>query len=203
MELNEINKKARNYGVPIVRDKTHDFLEKIVKEKNPKHILEIGTAVGFSGMVMLEASNADLLTIEHKKDLAKVAKKNFKSHKLNKRVKIEIDDCLVVLANLVASKKYDNYFDFIFLDGPKAQYTQMFELLMILLADGGTFVADNVLFHGYVNGTIDTPTRRYKTIIKRLDEFIKICKNSSYLMNFELKNIDDGIIIAKKVTNEQ
>lgn len=203
MELFEINKRARAYGVPIVKDKTHEILEQIVKEENPKHILEIGTAVGYSGITMLEASDADLVTIEHDKKLAKLAKANFKNHHLLKRVNIILADCLVALARLVASNKYDKYFDFIFLDGPKAQYTQMFDLLMILLADGGTLVVDNVLFRGYVNKTSSVQTKRYKTIVKRLNEFIDKCKNSNQLQDFSLNSVDDGLIFAKKVKNEQ
>ncbi len=203
MDINFIKSKAKNYGVPIVKDNAHNLLEELVKEVKPKHILEIGTAVGYSGITMLEACSVDLITIEHNKQLVKQAKANFKSHKLGKRVKIIYDDCLVVLANMVASNKYKGYFDFIFLDGPKAQYTQMLNLLLVLLSSGGTFVADNVLFRGYVDGSNDAPTKRFKTIIKRLNEFIENCKNSTELTDFELKNIDDGIIIAKKGKNEQ
>lgn len=203
MELSEINKRARKYGVPVVKDKTHALLAEMVQELKPKHILEIGTAVGYSGITMLEACNATLCTIEHNDDLIIQAKKNFREHGLSGRVKILHDDCLVALAKLVASNKYDGYFDFIFLDGPKAQYAQMFNLLMILLSPNGTFVADNVLFRGYVSGENSSQSKRYKTIVKRLNEFIEICKNSPKLVNFELKNIDDGIIFAKKVSDEK
>ncbi len=203
MELNEINKNAKKYGVPIVRDNAHEFLKQVTKNEKPKHILEIGTAIGYSGIIMLESCDGDLLTIEHSKELSKIAKKNFKAHGYSKRAKVSTCDCLVTLARLVSSKKFDGYFDMIFLDGPKAQYLQMFDLLMILLKDNGTFIADNVLFHGYVDGTISEPSRRYKTIVKRLNEFIEICKNSKLLTKFELKNIDDGIIFAKKVRDEQ
>ncbi len=203
MELKEINKRARAYGVPIVKDNTHKILEEFVKKSKPLHILEIGTAVGYSGITMLEASEADLVTIEHNKDSAKIAQKNFKNHKLNNRAKIIVGDCMVELAKLVSSNNFDGYFDFIFLDGPKAQYLQMFDLLMILLKDGGTFVADNVLFRGYVNKTITEPTKRYKTIIKRLGDFIENCKKSKFLMNFKLIDIDDGIIYAQKVNYEK
>ena len=73
----------------------------------------------------------------------------------------------------------------------------------MLLADGGTFVADNVLFRGYVSGETAAPTRRYKTIIKRLNEFIENCINHQFLTDFKLENIEDGIIFAKKVSNEK
>jgi predicted O-methyltransferase YrrM len=77
---------------------------------------------------MLKNSNADLITIEHNKDYIKQAKANFNKHKLLKRVKILSGDCLVILANLVSQEKFRNYFDIIFLDGPKAQYINMLKI---------------------------------------------------------------------------
>ncbi len=187
------------YGVPIIRTKSHEILKEAAKIAAPKHILEIGMAVGYSGMTLLEATTADLVTIEHNEEYIKQAKKNFKAAKLFSRVKILEGDCLVILAKMVASKKFDGYFDFIFLDGPKAQYEQMLELLIILLKSGGTLVVDNVLFRGYVDGESAPPTKRYKTIIKRLNNFIEKCKNHPKLVNFELNSTEDGVIFAKKV----
>ena len=203
MDKSNIRKNAKIYGVPIIRTKSHEILKDYIKQTRPKHILEIGTAVGYSGITMLENSDADLITIEHNKNYAAEAKKNFKTNGFFNRVKIELGDCLVILAKMVASKKYDGYFDFIFLDGPKAQYDQMLELLLILLADGGTFVADNVLFRGYVEGDKKPPTKRFKTIIKRLNDFIEKCKNHSNFVNFELNSTEDGLIFAKKVKDEK
>lgn len=203
MNINNIEQHASVYGVPIIRNETHNLLEKIVRDSKPKHILEIGTAIGFSGIIMLKNSIADLVTIEHDKKLAKQAKQNFKKEKVEQRTKILVGDCQVEIAKMTASRQFDDYFDLIFLDGPKAQYDSMLENLLYLLAPGGTFVADNVLFRGYVEGSEKAPTRRYKTIIKRLNTFIENCKNNPKFTNFELKNIEDGIIIAQKVKNEK
>lgn len=203
MDSKQIRVKAKTYGVPIIRTKSHEILQGFVKNANPKHILEIGMAVGYSGIAMLEMSNADLVTIEHNEDFVKQAKKNFATHGLNSRVSIVKGDCLVALAKMVASKNYDGYFDFIFLDGPKAQYEQMLELLLILLAPDGTFVVDNVLFRGYVEGEKQPPTKRFKTIIKRLNNFIEKCKNHPKLSSFELNSTEDGLIFAKKVKDEK
>ena len=199
MDKNKIITNAITYGVPIIRTKSHEILKIAAKNANPKHILEIGMAVGYSGISMLEETEADLMTIEHNDDFIKQAKQNFKIAKLSSRVKILRGDCLVILAKMVASKNYDEYFDFIFLDGPKAQYEQMLELLIILLKSGGTLVVDNVLFRGYVEGENAPPTKRYKTIIKRLNNFIEKCKNHPKLANFELNSTEDGMIFAKKV----
>ncbi len=200
--MDNLSQKAKENGIPIIRENSHDILIKLVKNSNAKRILEIGTAIGYSGIAMLKNSNAKLTTIEHNKDFVKQAHKNFKKEKLSKRVTIIYGDALVEVAKMVASKKYDGYFDFIFLDGPKAQYSGMLENLLILLANGGTFVADNVLFHGYIDGKNAMPTKRYKTIVKRLNDFIENCKKHPNLTKFELISVEDGMIFAKKVNNE-
>ena len=147
---------------------------------------------------MLENCLGDIITIEHNKEYAKIAKQNLRNAKLASRAKIVIGDCMVILAKMIASKKYDNYFDFIFLDGPKAQYNSMLNLLILMLKDNGVFVADNVLFRGYVLGDAKAPTKRYKTIVKRLNEFIENCKNCPDLVEFSLNNTEDGLIFARK-----
>ena len=200
MELKQLKQNATMYGVPVIRTESHNILENEVIKTKPNHILEIGTAIGYSGITMLKASTADLVTIEHNKDYIKQAKKNFASHKFSKRVRIEEGDCLVILANMAASGKYNNYFDFVFLDGPKAQYETMLDLIVMMLKPNGTFVADNVLFRGYVEGENKPASRRYKTIIDRLNRFIESCKNHKDLTDFELKNVEDGMIFAKKRT---
>lgn len=203
MDKKIIRKNAKIYGVPIIRTQSHKILQDEVKKAEPKHILEIGMAVGYSGISMLEVGDADLVTIEHNKDYIKQARQNFKKAGFLDRVTILEGDCLVVLAEMVASKKYEGYFDFIFLDGPKAQYQRMLELLIILLKSGGTLIVDNVLFRGYVAGESVPPTKRYKTIIDRLNEFIEKCKNHPKLVKFKLISTEDGMIYATKGQNEK
>ena len=203
MELKNIKDNAKKYSIPIIRTESHKYLVDMIKKYQPKNILEIGTAVGYSGILMLENCNAFLTTIEHNKNFIKQANKNFKTARLSKRVKIVEGDCLVELAKMVASNNFNESFDFIFLDGPKAQYDGMLEMLLLLLKEGGVFIADNVTFRGYTTGEIKTPTRRYKTIIKRLNTFIENCKNHPNLTKFKLNLIEDGLIFAIKGKHEQ
>lgn len=197
MNYQEIKDYAERYAVPIMRTETSKLIADFVKESKPKNILEIGTAIGYSGLVMLENSDAELITIEHNKEYIKQAKKNFKSNNLTRRVKIIDGDCLVVLANMVCDEKYRNHFDIIFLDGPKAQYEKMLDMLVILLKQGGTLIVDDVLFHQNLNDE-NRISRRFKTIVSRLKKFIEKCKNHKNLCEFHIKNIEDGIIFAKK-----
>lgn len=200
---NIIYDKAKAYGVPVVRTESHKLLKELIKKYNPSHILEIGTAVGYSGIAILEECDGDLITIEHNQQFIKQAKKNFKLNGLYKRVKIVNGDCMVELAKMVSSKKYDEFFDFIFLDGPKAQYDAMLDSLIILLKPNGVLLVDNVLFRGYISGDKKAPTRRHKTIIKRLNIFIENCKNHQFLTEFKLIESEDGLIFAKKVNYEK
>jgi len=202
MEEQEIRDYAEKYAVPIMRPETSKLIANFVQENKPKNILEIGTAIGYSGLIMLENSDAKLVTIKHKKDYIKKAKENFKAHKLNKRANIIDGDCLVVLANLSSQEKYRNYFDLIFLDGPKAQYDKMLNMLIYMLKPNGTLIVDDVLFHQNLNSEHKV-SRRFKTIASRLDEFIKNCKNNPNFSEFNIKNIEDGIIFAKKGQNEK
>lgn len=197
MKYKEIKDYAEKYAVPIMRSETSNLIAEFVCKNNPKNILEIGTAIGYSGIVMLENSDATLTTIEHNKDYIKKAKEFFKAHKLNKRTNILDGDCLVILANLASQEKYRNHFDLIFLDGPKAQYDKMLNLLILMLKSGGTLIVDDVLFHQNLNqeGKV---SRRFKTIASRLENFIENCKNNPNFSEFIIKNIEDGIIFAKK-----
>ncbi|MBO5345131.1 MAG: class I SAM-dependent methyltransferase, partial [Clostridia bacterium] len=144
MELKNIKDNAKKYSIPIIRTESHKYLVDMIKKYQPKNILEIGTAVGYSGILMLENCDAFLTTIEHNKHFIKQANRNFKTARLSKRVKIIEGDCLVELAKMVASNNATETFDFIFLDGPKAQYDGMLEMLLLLLKEGGVFIADNV-----------------------------------------------------------
>ncbi len=200
MNYDDILTLAKQYAVPIVRTKSHSILENLIKKNNPKCILEIGTAIGYSGIIMLKSSSAKLVTIEHNKNYVKLAKSNFKKFKVNKRVKILFGDCHVKIAEMVADNKYKDYFDFIFLDGPKAQYSLLLENLIYLLKPNGTLVVDNVLFRGYTTNEQIAPTKRFKTIIKRLNDFIDMCKNHKELYDIKLIDTEDGILYAKKIS---
>ena len=200
MNYDDILTLAKQYAVPIVRTKSHSILENLIKKNNPKCILEIGTAIGYSGIIMLKSSSAKLVTIEHNKNYVKLAKSNFKKFKVNKRVKILFGDCHVKIAEMVADNKYKDYFDFIFLDGPKAQYSLLLENLIYLLKPSGTLVVDNVLFRGYTTNEQIAPTKRFKTIIKRLNDFIDMCKNHKELYDIKLIDTEDGILYAKKIS---
>lgn len=193
----EIKTYAEKYAVPIMRAETSEIIAEFVKNQQPKNILEIGTAIGYSGIILLKNSSAKLTTLEHNKNYIKIAKQNFKNYNLYKRVRIVSGDCLVALANMAANPKNRESFDLIFLDGPKAQYLNMLELLILLLKNNGTLIVDDVLFHKNLSGD-GTVSKRFKTIEKRLNLFIDALKNHEKIKKFELKEVEDGLIFASK-----
>ena len=143
----KIREDAKNNSIPILRNESCKLLKMLVAISQPKNILEIGTAVGYSGIEMLsQCDNSYLTTIEKDEHSALKAKNNFQLLNLSNRVTQYIDDAINVLPNL--TKK----FDLIFLDGPKAQYVKYLPYLINLLNLDGLLIADNVLFQGMVNG---------------------------------------------------
>lgn len=198
MQEIDIKNYANHRGVPIIRDQSHQILIDYIRKYQPKQILEIGTAVGYSGMAILQNCNGQLTTIEHNGALVAEAQQNFNANNLSNRVKIINEDCLVQVAQLVADDRYNNYFDFIFLDGPKAQYGNMIEGLIMLLKQGGVILVDNVLFRGYVDGSVKAPTKRFKTIVSRLKVFIDNFLTNQELKDAKLIDIEDGMLFAIK-----
>jgi len=202
--MEEIIKFAKEYNVPVVRPKTLELLLKTIKENNSKRVLEIGTAIGYSGAQILQNSDANLVTIEKYEAIYEIAKNNFKRLGLSNRVKQYLGDAKEVLKDLSDSGEK---FDFIFLDGPKAQYLKLLPSLYALLCDDGVLVSDNVLFRGYVEDPKSAP-RRFRTIYQRLRKFIDYIENSGDFYDVELYRIEDGVLVARKknkdiITNEK
>lgn len=129
-----------NY-VPIIRPASANFLRIITATKQPRNILEIGTAIGYSGKIMLRACDiAKLTTIEIDFERYKLAQTNLKKYK--KRVEFVLGDAGDYLLNC------EEKFDMIFLDGAKAQYLSYYPSLMACLNDGGILIVDNVMQDG-------------------------------------------------------
>lgn len=193
MNLEQIETKAKNNNVPVLRTKSQERLVELVKIKNPKTILEFGTAVGVSAILMLNASNATIDTIEIDQARAHQAKENLQSLNLANRANVLVGDAIVLCEQLQhQNKKYD----FVFLDSAKGQYVKLLPHILNLLNPGGVLVADNVLFRGYVYGNCP---KRFKTISKRLKQFIENCKSEKQLKDVEVINIEDGLLVATKV----
>lgn len=184
--------KEKEY-CPIVREKTCQLLKILVQENKPKRILEIGTFLGYSAGVMLEACQESfVVSLEKDAKNAENACKNLTEMGFAGRFEIVNCDALDFL------KKQDNKqdFDFIFLDGPKGQYIKYLPYLKRLLKTGGILIADDILFYGLVKSK-EKIEHKHRTIVTNLRKFVEELKNSE---EFETKfyDFEDGVSISIK-----
>lgn len=192
-EIDEILKRGRALGYPLLLDESVKFFTKFVEELNPKKILEIGTAIGYSGSLMLSVCGGSLVTLELNERSANIATENFKKLGFSDRVQVVNIDAKEYLQNC------QEKFDFIFLDGPKGQYINYKEKLIDLLDVGGVLLADNVLFRGMVESSEPVP-HRYRTIVNNMRKFIDEINNDARLET-QVYHIGDGISVSKKIKN--
>lgn len=181
---------ARENYIPVMLDQTANLLRTLVKLYKPKRILEIGTAIGYSGSIFLLNSNAELVTYEKLESSYNMAKSNFEKMGLSSRVVQRLGDAKDLLA------QEDGEFDFIFLDGPKGQYYSYIPDLDRLLTNGGVLVSDNVLFKGMVYDEVETP-KKHRTIKNNLNQFIDTMHSNQNYCN-TLLNVGDGVLISIK-----
>lgn len=182
---------ARENHIPVMLKGTKELLAKTVESANPKSILEIGTAIGYSGCVMLsEAKEAHLNTIEMDEESIKIAKNNFALAGFSNRVTVFAGDAKDIVKQLTGK------YDFIFLDGPKGQYLYFMPYLLDVLEDGGILFCDNVLFYGLVE---NIPANNHKkiTIARNLHKFLELLQENENLET-EIFKVGDGVSISRK-----
>jgi len=182
---------AKENFVPIVREETSKLLIDNVKEVKPNSILEIGTAIGYSGILMLQNSNAKLVTLEKDENMKNLALENFKNENLLNRVDLIFGDCINYIEKTPAK------FDFIFLDGPKSQYVKYYPYLLKMLNKNGRIFVDNVLFQGLVLSSKEPP-KKFRTIVNNLRKFLSLVQNDKTVKS-QLLNLEDGVLIIENV----
>lgn len=192
-DLQKIRLSAFERSIPTASDETLCFLSTVIAAAKPENILEIGTAIGISGAVMLKiCENAHLTTIEKNERLYSEALKTFSLLGLNERVSPVLGDGAAVMENLVSSGKT---YDFIFLDGPKAQYVKYLASIKKLLKRGGVLFADDVLLFGWVTG--EAPQKR-KMLVQHIKEYINAVKSDSSFLTTVI-DIGDGVALSVKI----
>ena len=193
MDLSQLEKFARERYIPVMLDDTKELLFATVQKAQPTRILEIGTAIGYSGIVMLMGcEKATLNTIEMSETSANLARKNFAEFGVNHRVNIFVGDAREIVPQLTGS------YDFIFLDGPKGQYETFFPYLTDLLDVGGTLVCDNVLYKGLVEHVPEDKRHKHITVARNMRAFLDdITTNERYRTT--LHRIGDGVTISTKL----
>lgn len=183
--------KARAKGVPVIRDQTADDLCAFVDMTAPETILEFGTGVGVSAILMHEVTPAKIDTIELDAARAKEAQTNFNKMGVSDDITLHTGDAFEVSCQMVRDGRK---FDFVFLDSSKGQYIKLLPNIIKLLNPGGTMFADNVLFRGFVYGQCP---KRYKTLSVRLRQFIDAAKNSDAFCDVCVYDTEDGFLVAR------
>ncbi|WP_315067239.1 O-methyltransferase [uncultured Clostridium sp.] len=190
--LNEMEKFARENGVPIVQKETGVFLEFMTSMKKPKRILELGTAIGFSSILMYQSAGTEpeIVTIERDERMIELANINLKKFNLDHKIKIEEGDCLEIL------EKLNEPFDLIFMDAGKGHYNHFLPHCLRLLNEDGVIVADNVLFRGMV-ASQELVKRRKITIVKRMRTYLELVTQDESLITSVIP-MGDGIAVTKR-----
>lgn len=189
--LAEIKKYALDNKVPIMQDEGIDFLINYIKDNKIETILEIGTAIGYSSIMMaLSNPKIKITTVERNRDSYLEAIKNVKKMKLENQITLIYKDALDV--------ELDDKFDLVFLDAAKAQNIKFFEKFEYNLKPKGTIITDNIYFHGLVEKDESLiESRNVRGIVRKLKKYIEFLENNKNYTT-EILKIGDGISISKK-----
>ena len=191
--LEQIEREALNDGVPIIRKEMQSFLKVLLRIKKPLHILEVGTAVGFSAILMSEyvVENCKITTIENYEKRIPVARDNFKRAGKEAQITLIEGDAMEVLKGLEGS------YDFVFMDAAKGQYIAYLPEVLRILSPEGILVSDNVLQNGEIIESRFVVERRDRTIHSRMREYLYTLKHHEELETSILP-LGDGVALSIK-----
>ena len=192
--IQDIKNESLDENVPIITDEVLNYMIFTARNIKARNVLEIGTATGYSGLFLAQIANENggfLTTMEIDEIRYGKAVENFKKLGLFEKNKMIFGDALEEIPKFDKNVKYD----FIFIDASKGQYLKFFEMSYELLNENGIIFIDNLMFRGLVAADKEEIPKRYKTIVKRLKEFIEKL-NEEY--NFVLLPFGDGVGIVKK-----
>ncbi|WP_173916059.1 O-methyltransferase [Halobacillus sp. Marseille-Q1614] len=192
-KVKNLESYAKEHNVPIMEPLGIDFLMQLIRIHQPKRILEIGTAIGYSALRMLEASpKSQIITMERDEQRITEARKNIRAFNAEDRVIILSGDAL----NLKEEAARFTPYDLLFIDAAKGKYEEFFNLYAPLIADKGIIVSDNVLFKGYVADPSQTNSR-LSQMAKKIRNFNETL-NSRNDYHTTIVPIGDGVAITVK-----
>lgn len=196
--LEQIEREAKAEYVPIIRREMQGLLKFLLASAHPKRILEVGTAVGFSALLMAEYNPvpAHITTIENYEKRIPIARSNFARAGREEEITLIEGDAALVL------KELSGPYDFIFMDAAKGQYIHFLDDVLRLLAPGGMLVSDNVLQDGDIIESRFAVTRRNRTIHKRMREYLYELTHHDQLTTAVLP-VGDGVTVSVKGENLQ
>ena len=193
--IEQIEQEALNTYVPIIRKETQSFLKVLLMMKKPVRVLEVGTAIGFSALLMCEylPENGHITTIEKYEKRIPIARENFKRAGKEDRITLIEGDALEVMRSL------EGPFDFIFMDAAKGQYIHYMPEAIRLLSKDGVLMSDNVLQDGDIIESRFAVERRNRTIHSRMREYLYELKHNDQLQT-SIIPLGDGVALSVKKT---
>ncbi|MEG0628909.1 MAG: O-methyltransferase [Enterococcus viikkiensis] len=192
-KLGELEELAHENGVPVIPHETVVFLQFLLKQKQPKNVLEIGTAIGFSASLMAESigKEAKITTIDRFPVMIEKAKANFEKLGLQDQVTLLEGDAADLLSTL------EGPYDFIFMDSAKSKYIAFLPECLRLLADNGVLMVDDIFQAGTVLKGIEEIPRKNRAIHRHLNEFLEEVTKSPELTS-TLLPLGDGVALISK-----
>lgn len=190
--IESIKAYALENQVPIIKDAGLAFLLEQIKQFNVSSILEIGTAIGYSAIMMAQMGS-NVVTIERDPKMYEEAQKNINSLNLTDKIKVIYADALMAFDQVK-----DNQFDLLFIDAAKAQYQKFFDIYTPLVKKGGIVVCDNLEFHGLVaNPDLSNCSRSLRALVRKLRNFREsLANNEAFQTKFY--SIGDGMSVSIK-----
>ncbi len=189
--IRDIKKYALDHKIPIMQDAGIDFLTTFIVKNQIGSVLEIGSAIGYSAIMMALANpNLKITTIERDRERYLEAVKNIKKMDLENRITLVFHDALE--ANI------EGNFDMIFIDAAKGQNINFFEKYERNLTENGYIITDNMNFHGLVDKMDnEIESRNLRSLVRKIRDYRTfLCNHPNY--DVELLNVGDGIAIARK-----
>lgn len=192
----EMEDYASKHNVPIIEKESIAFIMKYIKANNIKNILEIGSAIGYSAILMASSSpDVTVTTIERDNTRYMECLKNVKKCNFEQKINVVFQDALEV--NLVNAK-----YDMIFIDAAKGQYTKFFEKFKYFLNDGGVIITDNLKFHGNVGKSQEIESKNLRSLVSKIEDYIEFLKNNKeFDTNFY--DVGDGLSVSVKKNDKK
>ena len=192
--IREMEEYASENNVPIIQKESIVYIMKYIREHNIKSVLEIGSAIGYSAILMASASeDVKLTTIERDETRYMECLKNIKKSELDKRINVVYQDALEV--NLTGVE-----YDLIFIDAAKGQNINFFEKYKNFLSEDGIIITDNINFHGLVGKSSTIESKNLKQLVEKIEGYIEYLKDSDEFTT-EFLDIGDGLSVSRRKDN--
>lgn len=185
----ELEEYAKEQYIPIVMKDAARFLGFMVATLKPQKVLELGTAIGYSALIMATHGAKEIISVERDERMRDMALQNIQNHGQEKRIKVVHDDCLHYL------QTSEEQVDFVFMDAGKSHYREYLDLCLPKLNPGGVILCDNVLYRGLVS--LEKTERKHRTNIVNLQEFIRYVHEREDLL-VSLLSISDGMLLIRR-----